>query len=250
MFNSTIKYGILDQNIFPLRGLISWFGDYVNSGVLRTTLSNDASINQWDNLVNTNFHLSSKIGQPTYNSTKNSIFLGAGECLYRTTTPLTGNSNSTIFTVVENSSDVRASMLFIGNANSNQYYAFGNRSAENNFQFENSGTNTTIYDGSQLEIGDVALLTVMITTNKVYNMTFRKNSIVQTISTNGSSTATINMNGGIILGGYLAPSTLTAVEFNSNKEYHIKELLIYDRILDFSEITYIENWLNKKYVVY
>jgi hypothetical protein len=78
------RYGILSQggvNWTPasISGLDVWLGDYVNGGVLRTTLSNATAITQWDDLSGNARHFTKAAGtNPRYLTATNAISFDTG----------------------------------------------------------------------------------------------------------------------------------------------------------------------------
>lgn len=230
--------------------LRAWYGDYVNGGTLRTTLSNGANVTQWDDLSGNAFHMSQHAGSPIYDSAGNFIdFQSGGGCLYNSShSVLSGNEARTYIIVAESGTANKSNNDFVwcgiyNGSNSYAWYlnttssAIGTNNGYGYAQTTKSVAANTKYIFSASHPNTGTFLTGLIT---------RWNGILQTLT--GSRDSTSNTYAGISVGGY--------IDIGGNPNYsgrgdvHAYEVIIYNRQLSTAEIQTVEAYLNTKYSIY
>lgn len=245
------KVEVLPNIINPstISGLVAWYGDTVNTGVTRTTLSNGNAITRWDDQSGNGYHLNTLVGTPTYNSTTKGIVLNTTSAIARTTSfPITGQTSSIFVIMKVNSADGSNNTdvyhFFLGNDVTN-YYAPVNRQNANSVNIQNLSTQRIYGTPAQIELNETSIHTFINADNTPANYIFRKNGITFTPSTAGVGTIPTHA-AKVIFGGYFNAGTPTA--YNITKNVDMIEVLFYNRQLTTAEIVQVESYLQKKYL--
>jgi len=237
--------GVTPFDPTQISGLTAWYGDLVNNGTDRNTLSNNASITQWDDQSGNDYHIDSVSGSITYDATNDNIDTTAG-VLYHLTHPIaTGSSNRTVFLVGESAEGAGASnyFYFIGyyDASGGDYYSTI-YSSTNNLRLDSS-SQFRDFTGS-FSTNTPTLITVGNTGTTTASAFMRKNG--SDLSVNGTvEGGGFDTNVGISFGGYLNGNTPTDYGSMSYQEF-----IVYNRALTTTEIEDVERYLNIKYGIY
>jgi len=239
---NSIFFGIIQQNQIP-NGVRAWYGDRVNTGVLRQSLSNGTAITRWDDLSGNGFHLDTKTGTVNYETSTNSINLSGGALYNSSHAVVTGSTQRTIFSVSQ-ATNVATTQepLFLGNAGSTATAWFPQPAAAT----IRVDTNASFNQFNAVNTNNVDSLITSILTGgtTVASIKARKNGVNLSVNSTNVNGGTINTAAGIMVGGYLISGTPT-VRGNTK----IKEVIIYNRLLTDSEILQVEAYLLNKYIL-
>lgn len=248
----TGRFYTIDINTL-LSESVAWYGDLVNSGVQRTTLSNGDAITQWDDQSGNGYHLDGSVGTPTYESASKGIKLNSTTVIGRlTSSPITGQT-STIFSVfkentVGNSNLNDTYYMWFGDAGSGGYYGIANRPNSNSINVQSPPSAVQrIYNGSQVEQNETAIFSQVNVDNTMANYVLRKDGTVKTASDAGSGTFQTSYQSKIAMGGFI---NTNFVLNGTSKDITVIETIIFDRLLPTPDIIEVENYLNNKYSVF
>lgn len=240
-----IRYGIFSSTVTPtplptppVSGVTAWYGDLVNGGTDRTTLSNGASITQWDDQSGNDYHLDSVSGTPTYDATNNLLDFTAGTLYNLTHEPISGSSDRTIISVYETITGGNERVLTFGDVTLGGYLGVQNISTST-FQYGIDGG----YQRFNQSIGtNNKILNVAGNNGTLVTNSFARNNGIDLTKSTPSSGTIDTTGGGIMTAGYIN----NGVVFPNN-DIKLYEVIIYDRVLSISEIEQVEAYLGEKY---
>jgi hypothetical protein len=248
----SLFFGISQQKFSPLiiPNCKQWLGDYVNSGTKRTTLSNGANINSWDDLSGNANHLNAKGGQPIYATALNSINFvsNTGSFLGSTTKSPFTSAVCTIFQIhAEGDTSINAGYpLWFGKQTTNGGNMYMNFIIQGGY-LSQQGVTLTNRSWLNLNAQNYHLTTLIQSGVSHTCGVFRKNGAVVTVNAAGGAGNYTTFASTMMLFGYIdSAGTLTA--YGTRGSY--QELIVYDRALNINEITAVESYLNKKYAIY
>ena len=229
-------------NYIPRKNLVAWYGDYVNKGVLRTTLKDGDPITQWDDIVGKvkgglDF-IKSGTDDIEYDETKQGLLFSGSQVLSNSTGAELSNEMTMFFVTTKSSNNQTYIISGFEGSTGNKYDVIS--------QYDpGDGIKDLEVFGSGLERSTFAASTddnVHILTYNVSN-----NNSFQIGRFDGTEVFNYNSNS-----ANLSSTTLKYIGCNDGDgpgwfSGTISELLIYDRALDDCEIAEVENYLADKY---
>jgi len=255
-FNTILRYGILSQvgevSPIPTNGLTAWYGDLVNDGTDRTTLSDGTAITQWDDLSGNGWHVTGTTGNyPVYSADTNAIYFDSSSGLHNNDyNAVTGGSKITIFQIIAERQRINR-FLWLGDAYNNNGYIYGlnytdPRDTILTSRYNNSSTKYDKVFQTGRDLNTFNLHTLTLSGDSINDWGFRVNTVTQSSTVEDGGT---DMN--------YAPSIgIGAQNYNSdngswnysNSLLDYKEFIIYNRALSTSEIQQVEAYLVNKYL--
>jgi hypothetical protein len=218
----------------------AWYGDLVNTGVTRTTLSNGAYITRWDDLSGNNYHLKElTTNKVTYLTTGNYIrFTTANAAKMQTANnvaEINGQPATTVFTVYKATDTTYSYRLDIGTPTT-QYRLYRGASGER-LSYWDAGPTYNRWQPYEVAGGNYIQTTTHTASSNRTTEAVRVNGVAGT-NYNNSGTNTPSITGKLGIGVYGIPND------------DLREIIMYNRVLTATEIGLVESWLNVKYGVY
>jgi hypothetical protein len=243
--------GILSQfDPRSLPNLKAWYGDYVNGGTRRITLSNGANVTQWDDLSGNALHIDHVSGTtPTYVTAGNYVNSNTGALYNFSRAILSGNEARTIFWVgqiPQTNQNVHLCLIGYGGGAST---AYGWSNVYQNSQID------YVDDGYGYWYG-TAPTTIVVNQPYLFvtghpssgafltGLIHRHNG--QDVTVTASRDSTNDTKNGIIVCGNMNSTTV----FRDSYANHFREFIIYNRLLSTDEIIKVELYLKNKYSIY
>lgn len=255
MSQFNVRYGLLQQVVdqfpIPTSGLTGWFGDLVNNGVERNTLSNGAAITQWDDMSGNDNHLDVIVNSPTYNATEDAIDLDYNDSVNNTgTTYYSSQKGSKFYVIKYDSLNGNNGVGFvlevsIGLNVSGQSFRTGKRNSSVH-QITTAGGRTE-FPGLSYSTANRYLINTRATTTNENGYVMRRNG--SNITKGTTITTTNNFQEGLSVGSRVQADN-TIFQGNGTMDGKMYEVIVYNRDLTGDEITQIENYLNDKYSIY
>lgn len=255
-FATTLRYGIFSQGVSDfspdqIDGLVVWYGDNVNDGTDRTTLSDGTAITQWDDQSGNDYHVTPTNDSPVVSG--NSIyFAGSNNRLkYTGTMKISGTTSKTEFIsfLIENTTSTQYGT---------QYGTVNSTGKQNSFSTVMGGS--PIGDGTGMFMSDYRgyykylidsngdgwipsasyIWTKKNPDNFIGNEINRINGtgVIQNSGNNGYYDFGNDLN----VGGW----------YDNSRQFKGKlfEYIAYNRALTTEEIEQVEDYLNNKYNIY
>jgi hypothetical protein len=219
-----------------------WYGDYVNNGTLRTTLSNNDAITRWDDSSGNNRYATPMSGKNNafYVSAENALSFSptGNDTVFQSQFFTYGLGNYTRFVVCKTTYN---KFYLIGYDSAVSIYSYmynSGASWECNASGGKSSMSTTSGWASN---GVYNLLRQQIDGTHANHKCYKNNTQQSVVSTHSSQNpGTNNTSNDVRLGAGGA----------AGNEIRYKEVLQYNRLLNETEIAQVENYLNTKYSIY